>query len=301
MQCPVCETHQAQADVSCKVCGSPAVQICVNCRHQNHPQAKYCSRCSTALRPQPSVGLFEGAADAPLAAVSPGERRLLTVMFCDLADSSAIAARLDVEDFRDILIDYHTRATEIITQCGGLVARYHGDGILSYFGYPTAGESDAEHAIDAALRLINAAGELGSASCQLHLRVGIASGLVIVGDLVRSDVADRPPVVGNTAHLAARLQSVAGPDAIIIASSTRRLAAGLFDYRPLGRQMLKGFDEPIWAWEVIGRKQIESRFRALHPEYSPLFGRKLEVDALVSHWTRAKAGDGQVVLLSGEP
>jgi class 3 adenylate cyclase len=162
-----------------------------------------------------------------------GERRLLTILFCDLVDSSRLAGRLDPEDLREVLTVYQRRATEIIEAAGGMVARYQGDGVLAYFGYPAASEDDAERAVNAALQLSRRLNDDSAGEEVLRVRVGIASGVVVVGDLLHSGAADKPTIVGETPNLAARLQALAEPDSVLIAASTQRLTRGLFEYRRL--------------------------------------------------------------------
>jgi class 3 adenylate cyclase/predicted ATPase len=238
--------------------------------------------------------------DAP--AQADAERRQLTVMFCDLVGSTALAARLDPEDLREVIATYHRTVAEIVAGFDGFVAKYMGDGVLIYFGYPRAHEDDAERAARAGLGLIDAVGRLDVKSVKVQARVGIATGLVVVGDLIGEGSAQEQSVVGETPNLAARLQALAEPDAVVIASSTRRLVGDLFEYRDLGAVEVKGLAEPVPAWRVLRPSLIASRFEALRGSaLTPLIGRDEEVDLLLRRWARAKAGDGQVVLISGEP
>jgi class 3 adenylate cyclase/predicted ATPase len=231
------------------------------------------------------------------------ERRQLTVMFCDLVGSTALSVRLDPEDLREIIGSYHRCCAELVERNGGFIAKYMGDGVLSYFGYPQAHEHDAERAIRAGLALVGAVPKLKTAAdVPLQARVGIATGLVVVGDLLGAGASQEQAVVGETPNLAARLQTLAEPGNVVIASTTRNLTAGLFDYRDLGTVPLKGFDEGVPAWQVIGPSAAESRFEAFHSTaLTPLVGRDEEVDLLMRRWQQAKAGDGSVVLISGEP
>ena len=238
-----------------------------------------------------------GVADTSIA-----ERRQLTVMFCDLVGSTALSARLDPEDLRGIITAYHRCCTELVERNGGFVAKYMGDGVLAYFGYPQAHEHDAERAVRAGLDLVEAVPKLATnAGSPLQVRVGIATGLVVVGDLIGAGAAQEQAVVGETPNLAARLQALAEPGAVVIASSTRRLTGGLFEYRDLGAVALKGFAENVPAWQVLGAGAAESRFEALRATTTPLIGRDEEIDLLMRRWEQAKRGDGQVVLISGEP
>lgn len=227
------------------------------------------------------------------------ERRQLTIMFCDLVGSTALAARLDPEDLRDVLTAYQSHATEVIMAAGGTVARYQGDGVLAYFGYPAAGEDDAERAITAGLKLALGI-ETGGKTEKLGVRVGVATGVVLVGDLLRSHVADNPPVIGGTANLAARLQELASPAMVAICATTHRLAGALFEYRDLGLQRAKGLVEPVQTWQVVGRSKVASRFRALRSPKLPCVGRDAEIGFLLDRWAWAKAGKGSVVVVSGD-
>ncbi|TYO61724.1 AAA family ATPase [Bradyrhizobium hipponense] len=228
------------------------------------------------------------------------ERRQLTVMFCDLVGSTALSARLDPEDMREVIGTYQAWVAEVVGQHEGFVAKYMGDGVLVYFGYPQALENDAERAVRAGLALVDAVGRLQTSE-RLRVRVGIATGVVVVGDLIGSGATQERGVVGETPNLAARLQGLAEPNTVLISASTRRLTAGLFDYDDLGAVEAKGFDKPIRAWRVVGDSAVESRFEALRSGEALLVGREAEMGLLLQHWAQAKAGDGQVILLSGEP
>lgn len=229
------------------------------------------------------------------------ERRQVTVMFCDLVGSTALSTRLDVEDFRDVMNEYHARCAQAIKYEGGLVARYLGDGVLAYFGYPHAHEDDAERAARAGLALIKSVDVIATQTAQsLHVRVGIATGLAIVGDSVGEGVALEQAIVGETPNLAARLQNLAEPDSVVIDRNTRNLLGELFEFRALGPVPIKGFDSPMETWQVTGTSAIDSRFEALRASTTPLVGRDEEVDLLMRRWEQSKAGQGSVVLISGE-
>src|SRR5262249_54677721 len=230
------------------------------------------------------------------------ERRQLTVMFCDLVGSTALSARMDPEDLRGIIAAYHHCCTELVERNAGFVAKYMGDGVLAYFGYPHAHEHDAERAVRAGLALVEATPKLATAAgSPLQVRVGIATGLVVVGDLIGAGAAQEQAVVGETPNLAARLQALAKPGAVVIAAATRSLTGGLFDYRDLGATALKGFAGHVPAWQVLGASAVESRFEAMRTSMTPLVGRDEETDLLHRRWEQAKIGEGQVVLISGEP
>jgi class 3 adenylate cyclase/tetratricopeptide (TPR) repeat protein len=233
---------------------------------------------------------------------SDAEKRQLTVLFADLAGSTALSARVDPEELRDIMTAYHRRCAEVITQAGGFVARYLGDGVLAYFGYPQAHEEDAERAVRAGLGLVEAITKLDDGSgTALRVRVGIATGLVIVGDLLDEGAAQECEVVGETPNLAARLQALAEPDTVAISGTTRRLIGELFECRDLGRVAIAGFLNPVPMWQVTGASAVDSRFDALRAATTPLVGRDEERELLMRQWQHAKGGQGCVVLISGEP
>ena len=230
------------------------------------------------------------------------ERRQLTVMFCDLVGSTALSAKLDPEDLRGIVRAYHRCCTAIVERNGWYVAKYMGDGVLAYFGYPQAHEHDAERAVQAGLALVQAVPNLKTAiDSPLQVRIGIATGLVVVGDLVGKGAAQEQAVVGETPNLAARLQAVADPGAVVVAESTRALLGNLFEFQDLGCPELKGISVPVRAWGALRPSYTQSRFDALHTTgLTRLVGRKEEIELLGRRWSSAKMGEGQVVLLSGE-
>ena len=234
------------------------------------------------------------------AAESVAERRQVTVVFSDLVGSTALSARMDPEDLREIMSAYQKCVAETVQRFGGFVAKYMGDGVLVYFGYPQAHEDDAERAVRAGLELIQAVRGLKSGTA-LQTRVGIATGMVVVGDLIGSGSAQEQTVVGETPNLAARLQGIAEPNTVVIAESTRRLLGNLFDLQDLGGRDLKGIGSLVKAWAVLRPASVESRFEALHASaLTELVGREEELELLLRRWSRAKSGEGQVVLLSGE-
>jgi class 3 adenylate cyclase/predicted ATPase len=256
--------------------------------------------------PPPTRDAAQSASSVTSAPTSPApidaERRQLTVMFCDLVGSTALSARLDPEDLREVIAAYHRTVANIVRSFDGFVAKYMGDGVLVYFGYPRAHEDDAERAVRAGLDVIDAIGRLDVKSAKLQARVGTATGLVVVGDLIGEGSAQEQSVVGETPNLAARLQALAEPNAVVIAASTRRLLGDLFEYCDLGTVEVKGIAAPVPAWQVLRPSGVESRFEALRGSaLTPLVGRDEEIDLLLRRWERAKGGDGQVVLISGEP
>jgi class 3 adenylate cyclase/predicted ATPase len=240
------------------------------------------------------------ATDKPAALHDTAERRQVTVMFSDLAGSTALSARMDPEDLRDVISAYQKCVAETVQRFGGFVAKYMGDGVLLYFGYPQAHEDDAERAVRAGLELVAAIGGLKT-HAPLQARVGIATGLVVVGDLIGSGASQEQAIVGETPNLAARLQAVAEPNSVVIAESTRKLLGNLFELEDLGAQDLKGISGRVQAWAALRPSSVESRFDALHTSgVTELVGREEELELLLRRWSKAKTGEGQVVLLSGE-
>jgi class 3 adenylate cyclase/predicted ATPase len=294
MDCPSCKTEFSDASTFCVQCGGSLPAACRSCGHGNPPRAKFCANCGTELVAGPPL---------PPATMPPrpsAERRQLSVMFCDLVGSTELSVRLDPEDLREVIVAYQTYVAETVARFGGFVAKYLGDGVLIYFGYPRAHEHDAERAVHAGLALARALHERDwPLNIVVQVRVGIATGLVVVGDL---GVAQEHEVIGETPNLAARLQDCAEHNTVVIDSNTRRLTGGLFDYRGLGAVALKGFAEDVRAWQVMGLSAAESRFEALRDVgVAPLLGRNEELELLLRDWKQAKGGAGCVVLLSGEP
>src|SRR5499425_467970 len=250
-----------------------------------------------AAPPEPVAPAREERGDATSV---EAERRQLTVMFCDLVGSTPLSTRFDPEDLREIVGAYHRCVADTVGRFGGFVAKYMGDGVLIYFGYPGAHEDDAERAARAGLAVIDAVGRLATQE-PLNVRIGVATGLVVVGDLIGAGSAQERGVVGETPNLAARLQKLARPGTLVVADGTRRQIGTLFEIEDLGPQALAGFGEPQRAWRVVGESGIVSRFEALRSGTTPLVGRDEELDLLLRRWRQAKLGEGRVVLVSGEP
>jgi class 3 adenylate cyclase/predicted ATPase len=250
---------------------------------------------TTAVAAQP------GPSAAPVVQDS-AERRQLTVMFCDLVGSTALSGRLDPEDLRGIIGAYHRCCAGAIERNGGFVAKYMGDGVLAYFGYPHAHEHDAERAVRAGLALVEAVPKLTTAAgMSLQVRVGIATGLVVVGELIGSGEAQERAIVGETPNIAARLQGIAEPNTVVIAEGTRRLLGNLFELQDLGPKDLKGIAASARAWAALRASSVESRFEALHTtSLTTLVGREEETQLLQRRWARANTDEGQVVLIAGE-
>ena len=249
---------------------------------------------TTNATPEPAASIEPKAQDT-------AERRQVTVMFSDLVGSTALSARMDPEDLREVISAYQTCVAETVQRFGGFVAKYMGDGVLIYFGYPQAHEDDAERAMRAGLELVAAVGGLKT-HAPLQTRVGVATGLVVVGDLIGSGASQEQAIVGETPNLAARLQAIAVPNSVVIAENTRKLVGNLFELEDLGAKNLKGVEEPVRAWAALRPSSMESRFEALHASgVTELVGREEELELLLRRWSKAKIGEGQVVLLSGEP
>src|SRR5919202_1742605 len=304
MECLSCRAEVPEGGKFCMECGAPLLRACPACGHALPGAAKFCPECGFKLGPD-SAPVSPSPAPAPLGyapPVSSTERRQVTVMFCDLVGSTALSARLDPEDMREVIAAYNKRVADVIGRFGGFVARYMGDGVLIYFGWPHADEADAERAVRAALATLEAVGQTELAGKRLAARIGMATGLVVVGDLLGAGAAQEQAVVGETPNLAARLQSLAEPGCTVIDAETRRRIGGLFDCRELGAVNLKGLPGAVHAWQVLGEAVVQSRFEAMHAAaLTPLVGRDDELDLLLRRWRQAKEGEGQVVLISGEP
>ena len=249
------------------------------------------------------AALTVSQAPAKRVARDDAQRRQLTVMICDLVGSTALSARLDPEDLRRVIGAYHTCIAEVIGRYQGVIARYMGDGVLVYFGYPQAHEDEVAQGVRAGLALVDAVAHLQTDfDAALKVRIGIATGMVVVGDLIGEGAAQEQAVVGETPNLAARLQTQAEPGTVLICPNTRRLIGGHFDYRDVGPLVLKGWAEPVPVWQVLGTSGVESRFEAMHKtKLPPLFGREEEIELLLRRWRHATQEEGRVVVLTGEP
>ena len=266
----------------------------------------------TAANSSSAIAVLRGDANAsPTASPGPAvadesrsrdtaERRQVTVMFSDLVGSTALSARMDPEDLREVISAYQKCVAETVRRFGGFVAKYMGDGVLIYFGYPQAHEDDAERTVRAGLELVAAVSDLKTHAA-LQTRVGIATGLVVVGELIGSGASQEQAIVGETPNLAARLQGIAEPNSVVIAESTRRLLGNLFELQDVGAVDLKGISEPVQAWAALRASSAKGRFEALRATgLTALVGREEELELVLARWSKAKSGEGQVVLLSGE-
>lgn len=308
MRCPNCGLPNPDGKRFCSSCGTAIPPYCPKCGAVVRAGDGFCGSCGAKLIESTSQS---SSSPAPRQThKSDGdrnlERRFLSVLFCDLVDYTGLSERLDPEELRDIIASFRSSCSEVFEQFGGYVAEFSGDGILVYFGYPRSHENDAERAILAGLQGIAAIGRLNEPlspkNISLAVRIGIASGLVVAGDLVSSGVRERNSIIGQTPSLASRLQGIAQPNSIVIAEDTYPLVQGLFELDDLGPQPLKGFSRRIRAWRVVDKKHHVSRFRALHDRRLSLpMGRRGELETLRTQWKRAQAGDGSVVFLIGEP
>ena len=253
-----------------------------------------------------NLAVVEPSCETPVAG-SVTERRQLTVMFCDMVGSTALSQKLDPEDLRVVNLAYQQACKSAIERFDGYVARYMGDGVLAYFGFPQAHEDEAERAIHAGLGVVQAMESVNSTIGErnritIDVRVGIATGAVVVGDLIGEGVSQQSAVIGATPNLASRLQELASPNTILVSAETHQLVGSRFHCEDFGLHVLKGFSDPVRAWRAICPTSAVSRFEAAHRAgLTPLVGREHEVGLLLERWEQTKQGDGQVVLLSGEP
>ena len=253
-----------------------------------------------SLHAQPELPAKEQKTEQ--AAPSDAERRQLTVMFCDLVGSTQLSVQLDPEDLSEVIRQYQDRVARCIIRYDGYLARFVGDGVLAYFGWPRAHEDQAERAVRTGLDAVTAVAEIELTNGpDLHARVGIATGDVVVGDIVGEVSTEVGAVVGKTPNLAARLESIAEPDQVVICETTQHFVGDVFEYEDLGQQALKGIDGPAQSWRVLRESLAEGRFDAAHHDAVVEFaGREHELGLLCDRWNMAKNGEGQVVLLSGE-
>jgi class 3 adenylate cyclase/tetratricopeptide (TPR) repeat protein len=259
-----------------------------------------------AAAPAPALTATPASLPPPTPVPAQAERRQLTVMFCDLVGSTALSTAMDPEDLRDVIASFQNRCSAVIRHYDGFVAKYMGDGILVYFGYPRAHEDEAERSVRAGLDIVDAMAELNAAvprppGVELAVRIGIATGPVIVGDQIGEGTASETAVVGETPNLAARLQALAQPNQIVVSSATRAMLGDHFDLEDLGAYDLRGFAEPIPVWRVLSARDVESRFAATRTgSAAPLVGRQEEMGLLLRAWEGSSHGRGQVVLIQGE-
>ena len=301
MKCASCGADNREGRRFCGACGKTLSRECPQCRFENDPDDRFCGGCGADLQPQTP----EPAGDAAAPEEGAADRRQITVLFCDIVGSTALSQRIDPEQLRDITKRYQQACTGVIQRYDGYVARYMGDGVLAYFGYPRAHENDAERAVRAGLDLVAAMNSLNhgtaEAGSRIAVRVGIATGLVVAGDIVGDGEAREQTVVGETPNLAAKLQGAADPDTVVISRSTRALIGGGFECEPLPPVTIKGVEGAVAAFRAIGPSRRGSRFEAARAgTLVPFVGREQEVTLLLHRWQRARQGEGQVILVCGE-
>lgn len=297
MLCSTCDSENREGRRFCSECGAPLEAPCPQCGFENRAGEKFCGGCGSPL----AAGL-EAEPKPPPEETRSAERRQLTVMFCDLVGSTALSQLYDPEELRDVIGAFQSACAEAIARFDGFIARYMGDGLLVYFGYPTAHEDDAERAVRAGLAIVDGVAALRPAGeAALAVRVGIATGLVVAGDIIGEGASEERAVLGETPNLAARLQGLAAPNAVVVGASTFRLIEHLFVFDDLGLHQVKGLSEPVPVYRVNGATEAPSRFEATAAAaLTPLVGRDEEMALLLNRWNRAKDGEGQVVLLSAE-
>jgi len=297
VRCPSCGYANRLDRRFCAECGATLASSCPACGAANEPGEKFCGGCGARL---PTMAPATGAptpAPAPDAAVPAGERRQLTVLFCDLVGSTPLSQQLDAEEWRDLLAQYQQAAAGAVGRFGGHVARKLGDGLLIYFGWPTAREDDPERAVRAGLAIVDAMGPLNATLAagdgpRLAVRIGLHTGPVVI--------ADDGEVFGETPNVAARVQGAAEPDTVVITAATQRLVAGMFVVEDRGAQMLTGVREPVTLYRVVQPSGVRSRLAVAAGRLTRFVGREVELATLVERWARAQDGAGQVVLITGE-
>ncbi len=296
MRCPHCGAAVTSDKKFCGDCGRALPWQCAACGSENPADKRFCGDCGTARPTALDTSQTSTGASSP-------ERRLMTVVFVDLVGSTALGERLDPEDLRKVIADFHDLTSGLVTAFNGFIARYMGDGALIYFGYPQANETDAERAVRAGLALVDAVSRLNTLAGPpgtLKIRVGIDSGLAVVGDHIGAGSSRETAVVGDVPNLAARLQTAADPGTVVISEATRNLVGNLFEYRSVELANLKGRRDVERARIVLRESAIESRYEALRSGHLALVGREEELQLLLRRWDQAKGGEARVILLSGE-
>jgi class 3 adenylate cyclase/tetratricopeptide (TPR) repeat protein len=293
MQCPQCHAENREGSRFCAECGAPLASVCPDCGFANYPNAKFCGGCGKTLSTPSATETTRKRETAE------PERRQLTVMFCDLVGSTALAERLDPEELHELLAQYQDTCADVIDQYDGHIARYVGDGLLVYFGYPKAHEDDPQRAVRTGLGIVNAIKELRTKftnpDVNLAVRIGIATGLVVAGDIGSGERREEKAIVGETPNLAARLQGMAEPNTVVIGASTQRLIEGLFDYDALGAQRLKGISQPVDAYRVRRERGVPERVR------TPFVGRRAELGQFSGVIDACReTGNGQAIYVRGE-
>jgi class 3 adenylate cyclase len=297
MRCSKCGSENREGRKFCTSCGTPLVATCPKCGASVEPEEKFCGECGTDLG-----DTAPGAADSTQSVTSSagGERRHLTILFCDLVGSVTLTSQLDPEEWRAAVASYQRAASEAITRFGGEVMRYVGDGIMAFFGYPVAHDNDAERAARAGLAIVEAIAlhDEQPEKAKLAVRIGIDSGLVVVG----TGAGQAIDAFGDAANIAARAQTAAETDTVVVTGATHRLISGLFVVEDRGAQTLKGVERPVQLYRVIRPSGMRSRFEAAAAAggLTPFVGREDELQTLLTRWKRVREGHGQVVTIIGE-
>lgn len=313
MRCTSCHSENNENRRFCAQCGASLEISCADCGFSNEANARFCGGCGQPLGSTPtSPPQHDSAPQQALpTSVPEAERRQLTVMFSDLVASTALGERLDPEDLRDIIHDYQSTVGSVVFQYEGFIAKYMGDGILIYFGYPVAHENDAERALRAGLEIAAMVPAiehpaLTSLGEKLAVRIGVATGLVVVGDLLGEGASEEQTVIGSTPNLAARLQDIAAANSVVAAQTTADLVSGCFVMRDLDKHQLKGIADPVHAFEVLSIRQSSTRFETSlgHQRLHPMVGRETELGQLTAAWEKIRQGQadhrGHAVLVRGE-
>jgi class 3 adenylate cyclase/tetratricopeptide (TPR) repeat protein len=312
MRCSSCN-HDNPGDAAfCEGCGAKLELICPTCKASVSPGARFCKKCGTAIdltkaavsSPKAQIIVADDSVDSKAPSVPApevaGERRHLTILFCDLVGSTAIAAKLDPEEWRETVAGYHRAAADAITRFDGHVAKYLGDGVMAFFGYPEAHDNDAERAARAGLGIVDAIAKLNAqpAHAELSARIGIDSGRVVVG----TGTGNAVDAFGEAANIAARVQAAAEPGTVMITDATQRLVSGLFIVEDRGAQALKGIERPVQLFRVVRSSGMRGRFQAVSAAggLTPFVGREDELRSLMTRWERVLEGEGQVVTIIGE-
>src|SRR5712691_9611654 len=312
MHCPSCQ-HENPAEANfCLHCGTQLARVCPHCQHVWPPEARFCMACGQPLTERQKGKRRKGETRnrrigesekkktkdselrTPNSEPTSAERRQLTVMFCDLVGSTALSEQLDPEELRTVVRAYQQACAEVITRFDGHLAKYLGDGLLVYFGYPVAHEDDAQRAVHAGLKIVGAMQHLNTrlqpavgAHVSLQVRIGIHTGLVVAGEMGGGDTREPLAIVGETPNIAARLQEIAVPDTVVISTATYRLIQGYFACRDLGPHTLKGISTPVPVYQVLGESGAQSRFEVVASTgLTPLVGREQEVGLLLERWER---------------
>src|SRR4030095_8425658 len=299
MRCSNCG-FENPAGKFCAACGAGLPRRCPQCGVVSAPDAKFCVECGAPLNAPMATPVSETAHIQQRDVI--GERRHLTVLFSDLVGSTDMSARLDPEEFREVMVDYHRATAEAITRFGGYVAKYLGDGVMAYFGWPQAHDNDAERAARAGLAILDGIAALNDRDAKsdrptLSVRVGIDTGNVVIGKGGGSE----SEIFGDAANIAARVQSAADPGAVIVTSAVNRLVSGLFVVEERGAHQLKGIAAPVELYRIVRLSSVRNRLAAsIVHGLTPFVGRDDETRLLWSRWERARDGEGQVLLIVGE-